>query len=368
MGKVNVKDLVPGMITTEPVKTKRGQLIVNEGVPLTTRLITRMEFYGISEASVIVLRTTDGLETPPPIEKEDITTPELTYSQKVRTSSSFQKFQVDYTKQVQAFFNCLKDFKETSTLHYTKELVEIPTALIEETQNSIQFFDMLHNLRQNDDSIYAHSLNVAMISRMIGTWLKMDSDKLDTLTLAGALHDVGKFIIPDEILNKEEKLTDEEFAMIKSHPSEGYDLLKSQDVDFHVKQSALMHHERCDGSGYPLGLTRDELDNYAMIVAIADVYDAMTAARKYRAPLCPFEVIAEFENDGLSKYHPKYILTFLNHIANTYQNNQVLLSDGRKAKIILLNQNHLSRPMVQVEDGSCIDLSTELSLSIKAVL
>ncbi len=368
MGKVNVKDLVPGMITTEPVKTQRGQLIVNEGVPLTTRLITRMEFYGISEASVIVLRTTDGLETPPSVEETEISTPELTYSQKVRKSTSFQKFQIDYTKKVQAFFNCLKDFKETRSLRYAKELVDIPTSLIEETQTSIQFFDMLHNLRQNDDSIYAHSLNVAMISRMIGTWLKMSPEDLDTLTLAGALHDVGKFTIPDEVLNKEGKLTDEEFALIKSHPSEGYDLLKTQDVDFHVKQSALMHHERCDGSGYPLGLTRDELDNYAMIIAIADVYDAMTAARKYRAPLCPFEVIAEFEKDGLAKYHPKYILTFLNHIANTYQNNQVLLSDGRKAKIILLNQNHLSKPMIQVENGSCIDLSTDLSLTIKAVL
>ena len=111
-----------------------------------------------------------------------------------------------------------------------------------------------------------------------------------------------------------------------------------------------MHHERCDGSGYPTGLTEDYIDNFAMIVAIADVYDAMTAARSYRSPLCPFEVISKFEEDGFQKYHTKYILVFLKQIASTYQ-------------------NALSRPIVQFDDKSCLDLSTaSRDLYIKAVL
>ena len=77
-------------------------------------------------------------------------------------------------------------------------------------------------------------------------------------------------------------MTDSEFALIKQHPVLGYDLLKELDLDYHVKQAALSHHERCDGSGYPLGLKADEIDSHAMIIAIADVYDAMTSARKYR--------------------------------------------------------------------------------------
>ncbi len=377
MGKMQVKDLVPGMITTEPVKTQRGQLIINEGVPLTRQLIARMEFYGIAEASVVVVQTepTEPVKAAPPsaspvppAEKLAVLAPELTYSQKIRKSFSFQKFQVDYTNHVHKFYDYLKDFKETGTLHYADELVAIPKTLMQETRTSIQFFDMLHNLRQIDDSVYAHSLNVAMISRMLGRWLKLPSEELDTLTLAGALHDVGKFLIPEEVLNKEGKLTDEEFALIKSHPLKGHDLLKKQQLNYHIKQAALMHHERCDGSGYPLGLTRDETDSYAMIIAIADVYDAMTAARKYRAPLCPFQVIAEFEKDGFSKYHPKYILTFLERIANSYQSNRVLLNDGRSATIIFLNQKHLSKPMVKLDDGTCIDLSCQPSLFIKAVL
>ena len=78
------------------------------------------------------------------------------------------------------------------------------------------------------------------------------------------------------------------------------------------KNAALMHHERCDGSGYPFGLTGNRIDKFAKIVSIADVYDAMTANRCYRDGLCPFEVIAMFEKEGLTQFNPKYILTFLN--------------------------------------------------------
>ena len=99
-------------------------------------------------------------------------------------------------------------------MNHATELVEIPKLLISETRTSIQFFDMIHNLRQIDDPIFAHSLNVAMIARMLGKWLHFSEADLDTLTLSAALHDVGKFLIPSDILNKETKLTDSEFAAI----------------------------------------------------------------------------------------------------------------------------------------------------------
>ena len=105
-----------------------------------------------------------------------------------------------------------------------------------------------------------------------------------------------------------------------------------------------------------------------MIVGIADVYDAMTAARSYRAPLCPFQVIANFEHDGYQKYNTRYILTFLKQIAAAYQNNRVILNDGRGCNIILLNQTALSKPMVQMDDGTIIDLNTNRDLYIKSVI
>lgn len=365
MGVITVENLKPGMITSAPVMTKAGQLIIRSNVELTEALITRMSFYGIQQVSIVDDNNSTAAEEPP---KSIVPEHELSYSQKVRRSSSFQKFQIDYTNHIANFNNYLKELVNTRTLNHATELIEIPKLLISETRTSIQFFDMIHNLRQIDDPIFAHSLNVAMISRMLGKWLNWGEAELDTLTLAAAVHDIGKFLIPSEILNKETKLTDSEFALIKQHPVLGYDLLKELDVDYPVKQAALMHHERCDGSGYPLGLTTDEIDDYALIISIADVYDAMTSARKYRTPLCPFEVIAEFEKEGLSKYKPRYILTFLEHIANAYQNNRILLNDGRGAKIILLNSNHLSKPMIQFDNGTCLDLDREPNLYIKSVV
>ena len=180
--------------------------------------------------------------------------------------------------------------------------------------------------------------------------------------------DIGKLTIPEDILNKPGTLSDDEYDIMKSHTKRGYNILKNMNLDSRIKKAALMHHERCDGSGYPSGLTEENIDDFAMIIGIADVYDAMTAARSYRSPLCPFQVIANFEKDGYQKYHTKYILTFLKKIAVTYQSNRVILSDGRGCNIAMLNSQDLSRPLVRFDDNTCLDLSKDRSVFIKTVI
>ena len=375
MKEYQTKDLLPGMVTAIPVRTKRGQLIINPNVELTRTLISRLEFYGIASVQI-----TENKQTTAPMEepkdpayfpaKSPVSAPspvsDASYSQKLKSSPEFQRFQVDFTLRSQDLKNCFDAYLSDGGTVNKEELLSKTISLVSPKQTTLDVFDMLHNMRQVNDSTYAHSLNVAIISRIIGKWLHFSNEELDTLTLAGLLHDIGKTKIPDEVLNNG-KLTDEEFQMIRNHPKYGYDILKSQPLNSHIKKAALMHHERCDGSGYPMGLTMEEIDDYALIIAIADVYDAMTAARSYRAPLCPFEVIAEFEKDGLQKYKPKYILTFLENIANAYQNNRVMLSDGTSARIVLLNHRRLSKPLVQLNDGACIDLEKS-PLYIKAII
>lgn len=376
MKEYQTKDLLPGMVTAIPVRTKRGQLIINPNVELTRTLISRLEFYGIASVQI-----TENKQVATPMEtpkdpayfpaKSPVSAPspvsDASYSQKLKSSPEFQRFQVDFTLRSQDLKNCFDAYLSDGGTVNKEELLSKTISLVSPKQTTLDVFDMLHNMRQVNDSTYAHSLNVAIISRIIGKWLHFSNEELDTLTLAGLLHDIGKTKIPDEALNKDGKLTDEEFQMIRNHPKYGYDILKSQPLNSHIKKAALMHHERCDGSGYPMGLTMEEIDDYALIIAIADVYDAMTAARSYRAPLCPFEVIAEFEKDGLQKYKPKYILTFLENIANAYQNNRVMLSDGTSARIVLLNHRRLSKPLVQLDDGACIDLEKS-PLYIKAII
>ena len=379
MKNIKISDLKSGMVIAEPVKTKRGQELIPAGTSLTKQLISRMEFYGIDSACIdeTSMLTEEEVQaalqaamaqkyghSPQEVDSEElqpeVTTPknEVAYSQKVKRSKSFQEYSLQSTVVTELLRDQLEGFVfEKKPMDFDAMLKSVKS-LITPGQTVIQYFDMLHNLRSSDDSVYSHSLNVAMISRILGKWLKWNSSDLDSLVIAGLLHDIGKILIPSEILNKEGKLTDEEFEQIRWHPRSGYDLIKDLKVDSRIKKAALQHHERCDGSGYPMQVSEIMLDDFAMVVAIADVYDAMTAARKYRAPLCPFQVIREFERDGYHKYKTEFLLTFLRHIATTYQNNRVILSDGQAAKIILLNQNTLSEPLVQLNDGSCIDLAT----------
>ncbi len=366
------KELRPGMVTLDDVRTPSGQLIINKDTVLTAALISRIGFYKIPSILVSVPETgAKQLDIPasqpvPHPQPSAVTAP--SYSQKVVRSKEFQTFQIDYSKLLVSIHNSFAGYVFRGQPLMVDSLLADVNALYNSRKTSLELFDMLHNMRSNNDSVYAHCLNVALISRRIGRWLNLEAEDLDVLTLAGLLHDIGKLQIPTEILNKPGKYTDGEFSLVKQHTQFGYDLLKKLPLDTRIKRAALSHHERCDGNGYPSGLAQDELDDFTLIVAIADVYDAMTAARAYRAPLCPFQVIDNFEKDGLALYPPKLILTFLKHIANTYQNNRIMLNDGRAANIVMLNDKHLSRPLIQLMDGTCIDLSTTPSLHIQSLV
>ena len=378
MRKYALEELSPGMTVGEPIYSERGQLIIDEGTVLTETLISRLSFYGINETAILEEDDLKAEEEPAqeePVQKEPAqgNTNYLAYSQsqsaKIKRDPGFQKFQVDYTRgfsSLQSSFNNMLRFPNRPL--DTEKLLEEAKGLMLAYSDNLNVFDMLNNMRQIDDSIYAHSLNVALVSHKLGKWLKLSEEDLKILTLCGLLHDVGKSALPPELLNKPGKYTDEEYAQIKKHPVLGLQMMQNQQLNVHIKKSILMHHERCDGSGYPQGLKQDQLDDFAMIVAIADVYDAMTAARSYRDPLCPFQVIAAFEKEGLNKYHPKYILTFLEHIANTYQHNRVMLNNGQSANIVMINKNRLTQPYIQFDDETIIDMSSHPELEIIAVL
>jgi len=215
------------------------------------------------------------------------------------------------------------------------------------SENPIRTFHMMHKIRKYDDATFIHSLNVAILCNMFGHWINMPLDDLDVLTLAGLLHDVGKMKIPEEIIKKPGILTEEEYTEIKNHPRRGYNLLKPMKLDERIKKVALMHHERCDGSGYPDGLRGDQIDEFAKIVAIADVYDALTSARVYRGALCPFEVInMVVEQDGDKRFDPKYLHPFLEGVVKSFIGCEVVLSDGEKGTIVAMHADELARPSV----------------------
>lgn len=356
MKKYSIRDLQPGMKVAEPVYTSRGQLIMEKGTVLDSTLIARLSFYGIYSTKIEDAEKKEDQNaqvlTPNPSRASN-----PSYSQKIKSQPEFMAYQIEYSKEVNSIRSTFDAIiQNPGTPIDVNKVLDDCSTLISLTKTTVDLFDKLHNMRLDDDSVYAHCLNVALIARRMGKWLNFSPEDLDVLTLCGLFHDIGKTSIPDEILNKPGKYTDEEFTLIQQHPLFGYKFLKNLPIDDRIKKAALMHHERCDGSGYPQKLTTDDIDDFAEIIAIADVYDAMTAARSYRSPLCPFQAIDVFEKDGLQKYRPKYILTFLNRIANTYQNNRVLLNNGQSANIVMINSKHLTKPMIQLDDGSVVDM------------
>jgi len=362
MKRVRVSELIPGMITAEDVYNYNGQLILPCGLTLTDKAITRLEFYSI--LSVKIEEETAEPELPEVTEEIDDT---LTLSEKIQSSPEYQEFKQDYNEGV----NILKDninriVTDNEPVHFTS-LLDNTLRILALSSSKYNALDMLHNMRQYDDMTFAHSLNVALICNVFAKWLKWSEEDQRTLTLCGLLHDIGKVRIPDSIIKKPDKLTDEEYKIVKTHTIEGYNILKDKDLDPHIANSALMHHEKCDATGYPLRIPGNKIDRFAKAVAIVDVYDAMTSARIYRGPLCPFKVIEIFENEGLQKYEAEYILVFLENIVNTYLHNRVRLTNGMVGTVIFSNKEQLSRPIVKCGD-TIINLAEEKDLRIDVLL
>jgi len=361
MKKTSIFQLVPGMILAKDVYSVDDQLILPKNFILTDHAIAKLEFYSIPFIYIQEPEEELPTETVAPVFEQS-------YSTYVKQSPQFQKFSAQFQQDVGHFKTVLNDVVEKNAPLDVDIILQETLSLLDHAKGRIHVFDMLHNLRHFDDLTYTHALNVGLICNVLATWLKLPPKEVELATQCGLLHDIGKLKIPQEIIKKPAHLTDSEYKIIKTHPIEGYNILRKCRVNPHISRAALMHHERCDGGGYPLGFTAQQIDKYAKIVAIADVYDAMTSARIYRGPMCPFKVIEIFEHEGLHRYDTKYILTFLENIVHTYTSQRVRLSDGRIGTVVFVNTRALSRPLIQC-GNTYIDLSQEpSSLSIEEIL
>ena len=415
MKHVRTSALIPGMIVATDVIAKGNQLVFPKGFTLTERAIARLESYDIysiriedpvdieveelpeeeeeevmpsaanmdsflsalggldimKEAAAEPEEAPAGEPQPAPEEKPAVTVTqpeEPSHFEKLKASREFQAFKQAFNKNVDNLRTSLNDIVKKNTPIHVDTLIGETMQIISDQGSTFGVFDMLHNMRDFDDLTYAHSMNVAMICNVFARWLRWSEEDVRTVTACGMLHDIGKLKIDDAIIKKPGKLTDAEFRAIQSHPAEGYRILQKQDIDLHIKLSALEHHEKCDGTGYPMKLTGPKIDPFAKIVAIADIYDAMTANRVYREGMCPFRVIETFEEEGFHKYEVGYIMKFLENVVNTYIDNRVMLNDGRIGTVRWINKQRLSKPMLEMSDGTFLELEKSPGLRIDKIL
>jgi HD-GYP domain-containing protein (c-di-GMP phosphodiesterase class II) len=207
----------------------------------------------------------------------------------------------------------------------------------------------LMDIRAMNDYLFGHSLTVCILSVMIGVSAGYNFQQLKELGVGAILHDVGKVLIPDTIVNKKDKLTPEEYREIQKHAQFGYDVLKkSEDISSVAAHVAWAHHERIDGSGYPRGIKGKEIHEYARIVAITDVYDALSSDRIYRPRMLAHEAI-EFIRDGSKEQlDPEFLKLFLENVSPFPIGTMVLLNNGEQALVIKTPRDFPARPIVRV--------------------
>ncbi len=353
---VSVSDLVPGMIVARDVYTRNNQLLISADTEITESIIARMTFFGVMSIRVYLNELQQNIV-------EDDEENFMTQQEK----EDFAAFKENYELTMNHVLGNLNSLLKSGNEINSDELVEDVDKLLFQSKSRYEIINMVHNIRTFDDETYRHSLNVAMINSVFAGWLGMSEYERKQLTLCGLLHDVGKLLISKDILRKPGRLTEEEYEHIKKHPLLGYEKMKDKKLPESVKRVILLHHERADGSGYPYGFHLKEIDPYAAITAIADVYDAMTSNRVYRHGMSPFDVIEIFEKEGRKQFNPMFLVPILNNLTNTYLQHHVELSNGEKGKIVLINKSELSRPMIALDNNEFIDLSKERDIKITQV-
>lgn len=255
--------------------------------------------------------------------------------------------------------NCLEDIVEHggSVSDIKPFVLDIVESIIENQSVMIS----MHQLYSYHKYTYSHCVNVGIISTYIGIKLNFSKDELIQVCTAGMLHDIGKKYIPISILDKKEKLTDDEFNVIRSHPNYGYKMIKNfNSISGLSKVAVLDHHERCDGSGYPRGLGCNDISSFGKIIAVADTYDAMTSNRSYRKAYSPSETVEYLMGDGGKLFDFNVIDNFTKSVAVFPDGAIVELSDGTKGVVIKNYHDCILRPVIRtLDDDKVIDLKND---------
>lgn len=239
--------------------------------------------------------------------------------------------------------------------------------LIQEATEDASVFPLLTALQTKNDYLYRHSVAVSAIATLIGRWMGLPDNELAMLTVGALLHNAGKMRIPEAILNKEGPLDQEEFDLLKKHTVIGYELLeKTVGLSKRSALIALQHHEREDGTGYPLRLPGSQIDPLSKITAVADVFHAITSHRVYRNAAPFHQMIGNIYNGSLGRFDYPIVHTFTKRLMNAMVGSEVTLTDNRRGRIVLVNPADPTVPLVQV-GSEFIDLSREPEVNMEAV-
>lgn len=368
-----IDNLIPGMVLGKMIVTADGKNFLNEGSVLTLRIIHTLQLWGFHSVEI-------REECPPGWQAavEEVPEPE---------NNPVESVQVIELAEPEILF----DVPEPFVLHYRNAVqvvkkhlgkvrfikddfdgAEIQRMVAEDIIPLIEdhsVTDFLQMMPHEEDYLYHHSVDVGIIAGCLSLWMGRSYHEIEETILGGLLHDLGKALIPLKVLNKPGSLTDEEMHLVRFHSLRGYKFLKQYgDLSQSVLLCALQHHERIDGSGYPMAVKGDKIHPRAKMIAIADVFDAMTSARGYGKRATPYEAVEIMKQDMAGKLDYQVCSVFLDKLSQRFIGDLVELSDGQRGEVVFQNPNDCTRPIVRTRNGEFIDLGKLRELSINKML
>jgi HD-GYP domain len=312
---ISFADVKPGMILAKPIcRAKDGVILLQNNIELTQSYIDKMKGLNLDSIWVQDFQKSDETDFLEPIREE------------TRSKA---------TSLLRTTFSQLKGNKAIDTV----KLVNLVKEILDYILNDSRIVYTINKINAYDNYTFSHSVDVCVLTVLIGSIMGLNRNELEILGVSGLLHDIGKIYIDFRVLNKPFKLQDEEYEQIKTHTRGGYELLRTRaNISFLVPHMALQHHEREDGSGYPRGLNGKRIHRFAKIIAVADVFDAMTSHRIYQDPLPPSAVIQEICESTPLKFSRDVVDGFIKIVSPYSKGNIFLLNNQQTVEVVSVSR------------------------------
>ena len=352
---ISTRLLESGMVIDQSIVDGTGRVLVARKTPLDNYIIDglrKLKITGVyireGEEELLAADievSPETLQTIEKLKKADRTKMQLSESVKARVATGMQ-----------FMFNNPKD------AGFMDAAQSISGELMKTITENDAVAVNIDALKVSDEYTFKHSVDVASIAMIIARQSRMSDKDVHQIGVAGLLHDLGKSEIPNGILNKPARLTDEEFEVMKSHPARGYNLLKDKpDIAPEILMGVLQHHEKMGGNGYPLALSAEKISPYAKILAVADIYDALVTERPYKKGFSPRDAV-EMIMAMTADLDVNVIKMFLKSVILYPVDSVVNLSNGEAAKVVENNMDYPTRPkVVTLAAGKVLDLALDVN-------
>jgi HD-GYP domain-containing protein (c-di-GMP phosphodiesterase class II) len=341
-----ITSLQPGMRLAKKIFNDEGVVLLREGAELSAGIIRKLYNHGLD---YVYIQDKDT---------EDVMVNDIVSAEIKRKA----------LKEIRTHFSSIADprVQKSSYPIIGKSFAGIVDSILRELSDNPEVMVMLMSMHTKDHYLYHHSLNVCIYTLLLGKVHGYSVDELRVLGIGSLLHDVGKAHIPNDILFKPDRLTDEEYNTIKLHTEYGFKILKDEPgIPLLAAHCAYQHHERLNGSGYPRGLTEPDIHDYAKWIGIADSYDALTTSRVYRAAMLPHQALDVLYSGSGTLYDRSMLEVFKSRIAIYPIGVTVTLSNGYKGVVVHIHTAIPQRPIVRIlfnEAGERLQAPFDLDL------